>query len=919
MLGFKDIVFAIKAYLDPTSAAQVQAGLQTTLNKGTNPATANKNIRSINSQMMSLGNSIRQAGLLFMTYFGGRMVVRFLEESVMMFAKFDQKLQQSIAIMDKVDSKMRTALGNTARQVSRELNMAAQDVAEGYYFLASAGFTAEQSLKALPAIAIFAKAGMMDLAKATELMTQAQSALGMKSEDSNQNLINLQYIMDAISVAAAKSQATISQFADALSNKAGASLRMFHKDVSEGVAALAVMADQGVKGRLAGERLDIFLRQVTQAATKHASVFKAYGITIFDGAGKMRHFADIVGDLTRALGGLSDENQVIALEQLGFQVRTIAVIKSFIGMEERIREYERLMKSAGGATERMAKEQLKTPIEQFGLMKQKINDARMELGEQLIPALTDFGNAMSDENDPLSAVNALRAFNKYLIENGTQIGKTASLLAWFVTGALSFFLDALNMIADVVVVGVNVPLMTLGFIVSGVTILWGGMTQALGDFLQAITGSELENGISKLGKKLISLGMAAGAFSKGRAESSWSAIEDFAKRGSSGFGGFATGDRSRKIPRPPKGTPTVPGGATTNDPAPVIGDPEEEKKKADRIQTLMDRLTETILRHSKVRTDDQMEDVRQLEREFKEVYGNKIPQSVKDGLAKLRELIGEEGVAKAHIDDLDKFIKTMDDPSRWDIQNLLDTIEEMKVLQATTDAGSVAWNLYAEAINKAKEAIDDWARKIRSKEQRETEEYNRKMEQEAEERMRKIRRIGEQAADAMADAFERFTTVMVRGSKRGEDAFEQLGRTISRALLGALAGYAMNRARASFAEAAEAIARGISYMSNPFLAPMAGGQFAAAAKFAAVGTMWAALGGVVGGAMPTNNGSGMPGNASELGGSRVDDARNNGAVINIYIDGIDPNNPRHQKLVGDTVAEYSERTGGQVTVNRRSS
>ena len=71
--------------------------------------------------------------------------------------------------------------------------------------------------------------------------------------------------------------------------------------------------------------------------------------------------------------------------------------------------------------------------------------------------------------------------------------------------------------------------------------------------------------------------------------------------------------------------------------------------------------------------------------------------------------------------------------------------------------------------------------------------------------------------------------------------------------------------------------------------------------------------------MPTNNGSGMPGNASELGGSRVDDARNNGAVINIYIDGIDPNNPRHQKLVGDTVAEYSERTGGQVTVNRRSS
>jgi TP901 family phage tail tape measure protein len=846
------------------------------------------------------------------------MLIRFVEDSVMMFAKFDQKLQQSIAIMDKVDATMRRKLGDTARQVSRELNLSAADVAEGYYFLASAGFTAEQSLKALPAIATFAKAGMMDLAKATELMTQAQSALGMKSEDANQNLINLQYIMDAISAAAAKSQATISQFADALSNKAGASLRMFHKDVSEGVAALAVMADQGVKGRLAGERLDIFLRQVTQAATKHASVFKAYGITIFDGAGKMRHFADIVDDLTKSLGSLSDENQVLALEQLGFQVRTIAVIKSFIGMGDKIREYETLMKSAGGVTEKMAKEQLKTPIEQFGLMKQKINDARMELGEALIPALTDFGNAMADENDPLSAVNALRAFTKYLVENGAQLGKVAGALMWFVTGALSFLVDSLNIVADVIVVGVNVPLMTLGFIVSGVTILWGGMTQAVGDFLLAVTDGALGKGISDLGKKLIGLGMAAGAFSKGRAENSWSAIEDFVKRGSGGLAGFGSGGRDRKIPRPPKGKPDVPGGTPTNDDPPIVPDEEEEKKRANKIENLMDRLTKTILRHSKERTDDQLEDLRELEREFKKLYGAKLPKAVQDGLNKLRELIGKEGIAKMHTDDLDKFIKTVDDPTRWDTQNLLDYIDEMTALRETTEEGSLAWAMYTDAINKAKEALDDWSRKIREEEDRAREADARKRAQEVEERMRRIRRVGEQAADAMADAFERFAIVMVRGSKRGEDAFEQLGRSISRALMGALSGYAMTRARAAYAEAAEAIAKGVGYLSSPFTKQYAAGQFAAAAKFAAVGTMWAALGGLVGGATTTNSGSGMPGNASELGGKRVDDSRNEGSTINIYIDGVDPNNPRHQRLLGDTIAEYSERTGGTINVNRRS-
>lgn len=914
----KDVAIGIKADVDPNSAAKVKATLQDALVKGTDPTKANRNVLSVHSSMMKLGNSIRQVGLLFMTYFGGRQLLRFVEESVMLFGRFDQRLQQSIAIMDKVDVTMRKKLGETARQVSRDLNIAAEDVAEGYYFLASAGFTAEQSLAAISAVATFAKAGMMDLARSTEQMTQVQAALGMKSEDAVQNLTNLQYIMDVISKAAAKSQGTITQFADALANKAGVSLRMFNKDVSEGVAALAVMADQGTKGRLAGERLDIFLRQVTQASIKHADAFKRYGIAVFDAKGHMRNMADVVGDLTKALGGLSDEQQVIALTQLGFQVRTIAVVKAFIGMEDKLRNYEKLLQSAGGTTEQFAKKQLQTPIEQFGLMKRKMEDARIELGERLIPTLTRLGHVITDENDPLSVVNALRAFAGAIDEDADAIGKAGGVLVWLTTVVLSELFNIFNIIADVIVVGVNVPLATLGLIATFTAGALGITVKALGAITEAVSGGRLGQGISKLGDGLLDLARKSKEFAAGRVESGMVTAGDFITRMSKNpFKAFPSGSRDRKIIRPssPPGTPTPPEEDGSGD-AVIIPDEKKLKQRADRITALMDRLTETIARHSKARTDDQLEDLRQLEREFKEIYGKKMPQAVVDGLQKIKDQIGKEGLATGLTKEVDAFIKTMDDPTRWEIGALGDYIDEMKVMRDTTEEGSIAWETLTTSIIRATEAHEDWVKKYKKSVKDSEDAEAKKVADALEEKMRKIRRVAEHTADAMADAFERFTTVMVKGSKRGEDAFEQLGRTIGRALMGALGEYAMTRARASYVEAAEAVARGIGYLSNPFLAPMAGGQFAAAAKFAAVGTMWAALGGVIGGATAGASASGMP--AGEAAKNRVDDSRTQGAEINIYIDGVDPSNPRHQRLIGDTVAEYTERTGGSVTIHRRS-
>jgi len=177
---------------------------------------------------------------------GAAIVGAFAVKSIGAFMEFDAAMNESLAIMGDVSDETRKKMETAAREVAKTTVHSATDAANGYYFLASAGFTAEQAIAALPQVAAFAQAGMFDLEKATEYATDSLSALGMKSEDPIQNLANLTRVTDVFTEAANRSNASVEQFAEAMTNKAGAALRLVNKDVEEGTAVLAVFAAAAV-------------------------------------------------------------------------------------------------------------------------------------------------------------------------------------------------------------------------------------------------------------------------------------------------------------------------------------------------------------------------------------------------------------------------------------------------------------------------------------------------------------------------------------------------------------------------------------------------------------------------------------------------------------------------------------------------
>lgn len=271
---------------------------------------------------------------------------------------FDTAMTESLAIMGEIDAGMRGAMENVAMSIAKTSKFSATEGAEGFYHLASAGLSATQSMAALPIVTQFAQAGVMDLAKSAEFLAGAQAALAMTSDDTVTHLTNMTRIADVLTKANNIALGTIEDFAAALTNKAGAALRLVGKDVEEGVAVLAAYADQNIKGKAAGQQLWMVMRDLGTYALKNADDFKQYGISVFDSTGAMKNMATIIGDVERAVRGMSDAEERQMFLSLGIPLRSVAATQALVGYSAEIARNEAILRSAGGTTEEVANKQM---------------------------------------------------------------------------------------------------------------------------------------------------------------------------------------------------------------------------------------------------------------------------------------------------------------------------------------------------------------------------------------------------------------------------------------------------------------------------------------------------------------------------------------------------------------------------------
>lgn len=421
-------------------------------------------------------------------------------------SEFEDEMNQSVAIMDGVTARMRANLEAQALAMTRVSRFTAPELAGAYFYLTSAGLNYEQSLKALPATTRFATAGMFDLKQATDLLTDAQSALGLKHADAEQNYKQMVRLSDLLVRANTLANASVEQFSIALTTKSGAALKVFNFGVEEGIATLAALADQGIKAQRAGDALSISLRNLTTTAVKNREEYAKYNIAVFDSEGNTRRLANIVGDLERALEGKSDEMKKAILLELGFADRAQATLLALLGTSESIARYEAELKKAGGTTEEVANVQMSGLAAKTALLRNAFNEMFVRIGGMLSPfakrvvdGLTGMFQGISDFIDRVKSAfdSGASAWGQRLTHFANVAREMFGALWEAIHARMQMFVEAIRVLWDSgflqhMVTGLFEMTISLMNIIRAFAEVFGGVWKALTLLLQGEWGKAWE-------------------------------------------------------------------------------------------------------------------------------------------------------------------------------------------------------------------------------------------------------------------------------------------------------------------------------------------------------------------------------------------------------------------------------------------
>lgn len=237
-------------------------------------------------------------------------------------------------------------LEDTAREYGATTVFSASESAEALKYMALAGWDVEQSTSALGGVLDLAAASGMDLAEASDMVTDYLSAFGMEADKSA-------YFADLLAYSQANSNTSAEQLGEAYKN-AAASLNAAGQDVETTTALLAMMANQGLKGSEAGTALTVVMRDMTSKMKNGAIQVGNTSVAVMDAAGNYRDLTDILSDVETATGGMGDAERAMALSSTftsdslkGLNLMLNAGIGSAADFEEQLRK-------SGGAAGDMA-------------------------------------------------------------------------------------------------------------------------------------------------------------------------------------------------------------------------------------------------------------------------------------------------------------------------------------------------------------------------------------------------------------------------------------------------------------------------------------------------------------------------------------------------------------------------------------
>lgn len=381
---------------------QALKNLETQANQS---ATAVQKIAASGEKLKTVGDNISSAGQKLLPVTAG--VTALGTASVTTAANFESAMSQVQATMGITKDAMSTVDGQSvntmetlnalAKKMGAETAFSAMECAEALNYLALAGYDTQQMCDTLPTVLNLAAAGSIDLASASDMVTDAMSALGMEVSDAD-------VMVDQMAKTASTTNTSVAQLGEGILT-IGATAKSVKGGTAELNTALGILANNGIKGAEGGTHLRNIILSLQNPTDKAADAMESLGVQVYDSQGNMRSMNDILGDLNTSMDGMTSAEKDNIISKIFNKTDLAAANALLANTGKSWDDLQSSIANSGGAAQQMADTQLDNLQGQLTLLKSALEGLAISFGQLLMPAIKSIVGVLQNVVDWLNSLD----------------------------------------------------------------------------------------------------------------------------------------------------------------------------------------------------------------------------------------------------------------------------------------------------------------------------------------------------------------------------------------------------------------------------------------------------------------------------------------------------------------------------------
>jgi len=353
-------------------------------------------------------------------------------------ADFDQEMAKVAAVSGATGEDF-DRLRNRAREMGEQTLHSATDVADAMYYMGLAGWDVQEIYDGIPGVLDLATASGEDLARVSDIVTDAMTAFGLEAKDTS-------HFVDVLAQTTRSSNTDVDQLGEAFKYVAPMAGAMGYS-IDDVAQALGLMANNGIKGSMAGTALRNVIQRMAKPTKESGEAMEELGLSMLNADGSAKTLSEVMEDMRGAFGDLlqpsaelqlqidelnqqmddgsiSEEEYLERLEGLADaaygagsaeKVRYAAMLAGARGMPGLLaivntaeKDYDGLagaIENADGATREMSAQMENTTTGQMKILISKLAELAIQFGDILTPVIKEVINYLKGVVDWLNQLD----------------------------------------------------------------------------------------------------------------------------------------------------------------------------------------------------------------------------------------------------------------------------------------------------------------------------------------------------------------------------------------------------------------------------------------------------------------------------------------------------------------------------------